>query len=78
MRITAQDGALQVLELHVLIEPELLDQPVMHAAVQAQRVGCPPVPVHGQHVQRDQPLAVRVLRGQLDQLIDDRALPAQA
>ncbi len=76
-RVVRQQLLLQRAQLRAGLGAQLVDQHVPDRLVGRQRGGLLAVPVQGQHQQAVQPLAKGLLAGQLAQLGDHLARPAQ-
>jgi len=70
----AQDRLLQAMQLRRGFESQLLVQPHAAACVDLQRVGLAAAPIQRPHQQTDQPLARRMLGGQLLELGNDECV----
>ena len=76
-RIVAQDRFFEAPQLRRGLESELLVQPSPVLRVDLQRVGLASAAIQGQHEQLDEPLARRMLGGQLFELGDDERVLAR-
>ena len=69
--VVGEDRLVELVELGARLDPELLDEHLAGVAVGLQRVGLAAAAVEREHQLRVQPLAPRVLAGELLELADE-------